>query len=353
MTQHIPPTGSMIPEVPARIIRCEEVLRAEGVWARCGTRYVKQEVPESLVAECFGQKFLETAQRASTAAATRPFQHGDIYWSAGTWQASRIAAQAAIDATQHALSAVPQDSQSPNSPTASLHSFALIRPPGHHCYDLPAGFCILNNIAMAAHSVLTADSAARVAIVDWDYHFGDGTAETFVGDERVMFVSLHAAKTRDGWKTYPTSPLKGDSLRKITEGRSWNIKWIVDDADDAAWAYAFKQLIVPSLREFAPTVILVSAGFDAVKGDTLAGMNLTPRAFGCAAHALTEVGVPVVAVLEGGYDTDLLAASVSHTIRGLLGDAEYSDWRCGEPAAQHKTVVDQVVGHKAALRIKI
>jgi acetoin utilization deacetylase AcuC-like enzyme len=328
MADHIPPIGSRIPEIPARITDCQTYLQTTGIWDTCESHHlVTEPLSEAAITAEYGPHFLKTATAAADAG-------GDIYMSAGSWMAARIAAQAAIDAVEHVMS---QESQT--------SAFALVRPPGHHCFDVPAGFCLMNNVALAAKAALAAAGGAqrRVAIVDWDYHFGDGTAETFVGNEQVMFISLHAAKTMDGWPTYPRSHLKGDALCEVTGGRSWNIQWPRDNADDAAWAYAFKQLLLPALRRFAPDLILVSAGFDAVRGDTLAGMQLTPRAFGCAAYALTEIGVPVVAVLEGGYNTTLLSESVGHTIRGLQRDPAYADWQLTEEVApEHCRVVDHV-----------
>ena len=133
-----------------------------------------------------------------------------------------------------------------------------------------------------------------------------------------MFVSLHCEQARRRGPTYPQHPLKGDALLSRTKGRCFNIMWDYDDADDAAYAYAFDRVILPALHKHKPDVILVSAGYDALKGDMLAGMKLTPPLFHDLAAALKTVGVPVVCVLEGGYSPDLLGAGVCETLRGLL-----------------------------------
>lgn len=319
MAKHVPPRGSRIPETPVRITECQTYLEESGIWSECDTHLVTAPLPEPTIVAEYGPDFIHKAERIAA-------RDGDVFLSADSWTAARIAAQAACDAALHSWH-------------TKQNSFALVRPPGHHCFDVPAGFCLMNNVALAAKAVL-AMGARRVAIVDWDYHFGDGTAKTFLGDERVMFVSLHAAKTIDGCPTYPASPLKGDALLEITQGRSWNIQWARDNADDVAWAYAFKHVLLPALSRFEPDLVLVSAGYDAVKGDTLAGMNVSPAAFGSAAASLKEVGVPVCAVLEGGYNPALLAACVGHTIRGLAGHG-HDAWHCNDlPAGEHQTVVD-------------
>jgi histone deacetylase 6 len=157
-----------------------------------------------------------------------------------------------------------------------------------------------------------------VAIIDWDYHFGDGTAETVKSMSDVMFVSLHCMRDRRGSATYPYSMLKGGQLAKETGGRCFNVAWFMDDADDAAFAFALTRLILPALERFAPDVILISAGYDALRGDDLAGMELTPAVFRAAASALRTLGLPLVAVLEGGYNVDLLAEGVAETVYGML-----------------------------------
>ncbi len=120
----------------------------------------------------------------------------------------------------------------------------------------------------------------------------------------------------------------------------WNIQWESDDADDAAVQYAFQTSICPKFKAWNPDVILISAGYDAVKGDDLAGMEVSPQQFRRCTRALLELGFPVLAILEGGYNPELLATSVKETILGFLGDEvePVSDI----PAIHHKKVVDSL-----------
>ncbi len=356
MIQHRPPSPTS--EEPARIVGIEAVLkgssiraalqqlakdptvapsipiRAGSIWSSCRIVEVADPILDAEVAEEYGAKAVRNALFKTPYSVPHVDPNcGDIYWAPGTWVAAKTAAAAAIAAAETSIQ-------------TGEHAFCIIRPPGHHCFSMPSGFCFLNNVVLATRPLLRAGK--KVAILDWDYHFGDGTANAVWNEESVMFVSLHAEKTRSGFPTYPANnarDMKGDGLRKRSNGRSFNVQWPVDDADDAAYAYAFRHLILPALQQFAPDVILISAGYDAIRGDALAGMNLSPQAFGFMARTLSTLSVPVVAVLEGGYDVQMLAAGVANTILGLQHSPEFDSfisWLQQEPANIHKDVVDTV-----------
>lgn len=334
MIQHVPPQSN-IPERPERLVGIEGILKGhtyqqslyfvslrrhagratlreiptkpDSVWARCQNQLVVDPLPrEAMVAE-YGPQQVQLWENILADDGDPATEEGDNYWSSGTLYAARIAAQAAINAAQDILAGRTQN------------AFCLIRPPGHHCFQSPAGFCVLNNVVLAAKECLNAGK--RVAIVDWDYHFGDGTAKAFLEDERVAFVSLHAEKNAAGYATYPPNDranLKGAGLSKRTAGRMWNIQWPRDNADDAALQYAFETNILPRLRAWNPDVVLISAGYDAVKGDDLAGMQVSPHQFRRCTEVLLRLGKPILAVLEGGYNPALLGACVQETVLGFL-----------------------------------
>jgi acetoin utilization deacetylase AcuC-like enzyme len=200
---------------------------------------------------------------------------------------------------------------------------ALLRPPGHHATRTQGmGFCLLNNIAVAAAAALHA-GLTRVAIVDWDVHHGNGTQDIFWADGRVLFVSLHE---------YPLYPGTG-AAREAGEGpglgRIVNVP-LPPTADDAVYRLAFDQVVLPALRRYQPELILVSAGFDAHARDPLAAMELTAKGYGWMGHALREVADEtargrVGVFLEGGYDLTALEESTAATLRGVLG------WPVPEP----------------------
>lgn len=342
--KHVPPS-SYFPERPLRFAGIQDVLDSTGLWEKCINCHVESGFTRDQLVRAYGEREVSAWENAVRDAARRndsimDKRCGDIYWSEHSLDAVKTAAGAAVEAVEAVLRAsAVHDSLK--------HAFVAVRPPGHHCFNLPAGFCIANNVVLAAQRALCAGK--RVAIIDWDYHFGDGTAEAFLREDRVMFCSLHCAYDRTGHATYPDHHLKGDSLCKRTEGRMFNIQWQRDDADNCAYAYAFERAVLPALRRFAPDIILVSAGYDAIAGDSLAGMELTPHAFFELTLGLKSLGVPVVCVLEGGYDPILLGNGVAKTIEALLSDKPSTlDALASIASEAHKAVVDSVA---AALKL--
>ncbi len=360
MIQHVPPMADFYMECPDRIVAIEGALKGQphkqtmnrlqvnyeegyaslmsripvkegSTWTRCKELHkVEEGISRDELIREYGKSTVDRWERCLGSGAD--MECGDIYWSNQTLRAATIAAAASKKAVQDVLSGKAQT------------AFALVRPPGHHCFQTPTGFCILNNVVLAAKTALE-KGYPRVAIIDWDYHFGDGTARAFLRDSRVMFVSLHCEKDHYGNKTYPRNTsdnLKGDGLALRTKGRMFNVQWPSDNADDAAYKYAFQHLICPKIRDFGPSLILISAGFDAVKGDALAGMELSPFVFGSLASFVADLGIPTIAILEGGYDPQLLGMSANETVRGLLGDPAYTFTKSFVPQEEHKTVVQKV-----------
>jgi acetoin utilization deacetylase AcuC-like enzyme len=197
---------------------------------------------------------------------------------------------------------------------------ALVRPPGHHARpDQAMGFCLINNVAVAAaHARMR--GVAKVAIVDWDVHHGNGTQEMFWTDPQVMYVSTHQ---------YPFYPGTG-AVNEIGEGegRGFTVNVPLSaGGGDAIYHGAFERVILPVLDEFAPELVLVSAGFDPATRDPLAQMEVSATAFGWMARALRQVADThaqgrAILVLEGGYDLPSLEAGLGAAVRGLvLGDA--------------------------------
>ncbi len=356
MVQHVP-SNEYHSERPERIVACEGLLKGysymdslsyltlkrekgfaalkiipalpNSVWKRCQTKEVTEMLSRKDLTDEYGEDRVRMWEAICADKGEPATDEGDNYWAAGSMLAARIAAQSAVQAAEDILTGVTRN------------AFCLLRPPGHHCFQNPAGFCILNNVVLAAKEFLKVGK--RVAIVDWDYHFGDGTAKRFISNENVMFVSLHCKKTRSGFTTYPANDvgdLKGVGLAKLTGGRMWNIQWESDDADDAAVQYAFQTSICPKFKAWNPDVILISAGYDAVKGDDLAGMEVSPQQFRRCTRALLELGFPVLAILEGGYNPELLAKSVRETVLGLLGDDV--EPIVGNVKMHHKRLVDSL-----------
>ena len=239
----------------------------------------------------------------------------DTYLVPSSVAAARRAAGGALAMVDALLSAGAGDPR---------QGIALLRPPGHHATrDQGMGFCLLNNVAVAAAAAL-AGGVGRVAIVDWDVHHGNGTQDIFWQDGRVLFISLHEAPL------YPGTGAASEVGEGPGRGRIVNVP-LPAAGGDAVYRLAFDEVVLPALRRFGPELVLVSAGFDGHARDPLASMQLTETGFGWMGRALREIaeqsaGGRLGLILEGGYDLTALEGSVAASLRGALG------WPVDEPA---------------------
>jgi len=199
------------------------------------------------------------------------------------------------------------------------NGFAFVRPPGHHAApDRAMGFCLFNNVALAAAHLRAAHGLERVAVVDWDVHHGNGTQDAFYRDPSVLFVSSHQ---------YPFYPGTGSATevgQGEGEGFTLNLPFPAGYGDPQ-YVEAYLEIVEPVLRKFAPQFILISAGFDAHRRDPLAGMEVSEQGFASLARLVLRTARDlcddrVVAVLEGGYDLEGLARSVGAVLDEMRGD---------------------------------
>jgi acetoin utilization deacetylase AcuC-like enzyme len=186
------------------------------------------------------------------------------------------------------------------------NGFALVRPPGHHALPERAmGFCLVDNVAVAARYAQAELGIERVAIVDWDVHHGNGTQDIFWEDGSVFFASLHQ------WPFYPGTGGPGEANETTL-----NVP-LPAGSDDDDYLLAFDELVAPAVLAFEPELVLVSAGFDAHVADPLAGMRVTAEGFRQLARRSAALAPRVAAVLEGGYDVRTLPTLVQAALEGF------------------------------------
>jgi len=196
------------------------------------------------------------------------------------------------------------------------NAFCAVRPPGHHAEaDHAMGFCLINNVAVAARYFQRRYGLERIAIVDWDAHHGNGTQHTFYNDPSVFFFSAHQ------YPYYPGTGAVDERGEGKGEGFTLNVP-LPAGLGDKEYLEIFNHLLRPTLTTYRPDAIIISAGFDAHRDDPLAGMNLTEQGYQALTRVVKEVageqaGGRVLSCLEGGYNLAALAASVEGHLRVL------------------------------------
>lgn len=298
-------TGEGHPECPARLEVIVEALESAGLIDRMEPIAFDPATDEmlSLVHEPAYVKLVDLAcDEGMTFIGTR-----DTNITRESSDAARLAAGGVLAACD----AVTQD--------WTTRAFCAVRPPGHHAErDQAMGYCLFNNVALAAAYLIEEYAYSRVAIVDWDVHHGNGTQHIFEDRRDVLYISLH----QNPAFCWPGSGYEHEQGTGEGMGFTMNIPMKAGDGD-AAYHEAFEATVLPRLDAFEPQFVLISAGFDGAKQDRTSDINLTPAGFAWMTAALRDVADRharghVVSVLEGGYDLPTLGACVTSHVEALL-----------------------------------
>lgn len=244
----------------------------------------------------------------------QPPTRDSVYFNNNTWLCAQMAAGGAIVASRAVVSGKVKN------------AFAIIRPPGHHAErEEPSGFCMFNNVPIAARVMQKEfpEKCRKILILDWDVHHGNGIQNAFYDNPNVLYISLHVYKSPDGGRFYPHTD-KGDPYNcgeGLGKGRNVNIAWDSTGMTDADYIFAFQEVVMPIGMEFDPDLVMISAGFDAADGDPLGGCFVSPAGYGHMTHMLKQLAKgKVVACLEGGYNLRAISKSSLAMVRVLMGE---------------------------------
>lgn len=298
-------TGPGHPERPERLAHIASVLHDRGLDEACKPVEVSP-IDMEFVGRIHEQTYVERIKRACD----DDLPYIDVPDSGicrESYEIAKLAAGAVVNAVDDVMAGRLDN------------AFCPVRPPGHHAeHHMSTGFCLFNNIAIAVRHLLDDHGLARVLILDWDVHHGNGTQHTFQDDPRVLYISLHGHPRY----VYPGTGYDYERGTGPGEGYTINLPMTPPSGDDE-YRRAFDDSVLPAIERFDPQFVLLSAGFDAHRLDPLAPLELETESFGWMTDAMVTVARKhcdgrLVSILEGGYDLDALGDSVSLHLTRLL-----------------------------------
>ena len=327
------------PEQPARVLTVQAALEASSLWKRLAPL---EPVPATLeqVTRVHDPDYVAALRRV-TQGPPRIIEPAPTYVTPQSYECALLAAGGAIRAVEAAVRQTP-----PGDDISA--AFALVRPPGHHAVpDGAMGFCLFNNVAIAARHAQTL-GMRKVMIVDIDLHHGNGTQAAFEEDPTVLFLSTH----QNG--LYPFGSGREDEMG-LGAGAGYTINLpLPPGSGDLAYERVCAEVIVPAAERFSPDLVLVSAGYDAHWRDPLGNLQLSAQGYGRVVQVLRTIarrhcGGRMALVLEGGYDLNALRACVMATLSAVLGDEDLPDpiGPAREPEPDVRSLVRRVAARHA------
>ncbi|XP_046383461.1 histone deacetylase 6 isoform X1 [Ischnura elegans] len=300
------------PERPDRLSACLNRIQEYGLYDRCFQLQGRSATDEELLL-CHTESYIEWVKRSSVMERKEMIRQEEdlqsIYIHPDSFESASVAAGSVLEV----IDAVLNDN--------SLRGVCAVRPPGHHAEsDEACGFCFFNNAALAASYAVKVHGLKRILLVDWDVHHGNGTQHIFESEPRVLYVSLHRY---DNGSFFPSSKDANYSVVGEGLGRGFNVNipWNKRGVGDSEYLTAFQHVILPIAYEYAPELVIISAGFDAAVGDPLGGCKVTPEGYAHMASWLsTLANGKIVIILEGGYNITSTSLSFVACTKALLGD---------------------------------
>ncbi|XP_063011484.1 polyamine deacetylase HDAC10 isoform X2 [Melospiza melodia melodia] len=299
-------------EVPERLSSSYEQLRSYHLVERCVHVPVREGSEEEILL-VHSLEHLEVAKSTQTMneeELKRVSENYDaFFFHPSTYHCARLAVGAALQLVDAVMAGKVRN------------GMALVRPPGHHSQRNAAnGFCLFNNVAIAAEYAKLKYGLQRILIVDWDVHHGQGTQYIFEEDPSVLYFSWHRYEHQEFWPSLKESDYDAVGLGK-GKGFNINLPWNKVGMGNSDYLAAFFHVLLPMAFEFDPELVIVSSGYDAGIGDPEGQMNATPEVFAHLTHFLMQLANgKLCVILEGGYHLKSLGESVCMTVRTLLGD---------------------------------
>ncbi|CAD6192612.1 unnamed protein product [Caenorhabditis auriculariae] len=291
-------------EIPERLSCVLDILENEGFMEKMET-FPAREATEAEISIVHSQRLIDDVKTTENMNVEQleefSQKYEDMYFNQNTWTCAKLAAGCSIDLVKKVLD-------------TRESGFAAVRTPGHHAMvDKSCGFCVFNNVAIAAKHALEY-GAKRVLVVDWDVHAGQGTQECIEDVEGVRLVSIHRFEDGVFWPNLPQSAVHSKFRNTV------NVPLNGVGFEDGDYFAMMQLVVLPMITDFSPDLIIVSCGFDAALGDPEGHMKVTPAGYANMTRMLQNTGIPMAVILEGGYFLPSVETDALFVVRALLDE---------------------------------